>query len=68
MKKLIVSIVAILVGIFHSDAQSRKKVLFLGNSYTASNSLPYLINAAANSVGDTIEGDAPRHAETILAG
>ena len=58
MKKLIVSIVIILIGIFHSNAQNRKKVLFLGNSYTASNSLPSLINTAANSVGDTIDYDS----------
>ena len=58
MKKLIVSIVIILIGTFYSNAQNRKKVLFLGNSYTASNSLPSLINTAANSVGDTIDYDS----------
>jgi len=58
MKKLILSIVIIIIGIFHSNAQNRKKVLFLGNSYTASNSLPSLINTAANSVGDTIDYDS----------
>lgn len=39
-------------------SQETKKVLFLGNSYTAYNSLPQLVNNVANSVGDTVIFDS----------
>lgn len=35
-----------------------KRALFLGNSYTASNNLPSLINDCANSAGDTLIFDS----------
>jgi len=38
-----------------SNAQETKKVLFIGNSYTAANNLPNLIDLAAQSVGDDLE-------------
>lgn len=39
-------------------AQDTKKVLFLGNSYTASNNLPSMINNMANSTGDILIYDS----------
>jgi PKD repeat protein len=43
---------------FTSTAQDTKKVLFLGNSYTAVNNLPQMVAQVANSVGDTVEHDS----------
>ncbi len=40
-----------------SSAQT-KRVLFVGNSYTASNNLPATINSLANSLGDTLIYDS----------
>lgn len=39
---------------YNSESQNIK-VLFIGNSYTASNNLPAIINQLALSVGDTLE-------------
>lgn len=39
-------------------AQTARKVLFLGNSYTSVNNLPQLISNAAQSVGDTLFYDS----------
>ncbi len=39
-------------------AQTTRKVLFLGNSYTAANSLPQLVHDVALSVGDTLIFDS----------
>lgn len=38
-----------------SFAQQTKKVLFIGNSYTAANNLPNLIDQVAQSMGDDID-------------
>lgn len=42
---------------FTSQAQTSKKALFLGNSYTASNNLPQLIENLANANGDILIHD-----------
>src|SRR5687767_12218175 len=42
----------------NSTAQITRKVLFLGNSYTAYNNLPQLIKDAALSAGDTLIFDS----------
>jgi hypothetical protein len=41
-----------------SFSQSKKRVLFLGNSYTERNNLPQLISNIAQSMGDTLLFDA----------
>lgn len=41
-----------------STAQVTRKVLFLGNSYTAYNNLPQLVKDAAQSAGDTLIVDS----------
>lgn len=56
MKKiLVVSICFLIVGVL---AAQPKKVLFIGNSYTAANSLPSLVENIALSFGDTLITDA----------
>lgn len=48
---------AFLISVFPStnaSAQAKKKVLFLGNSYTAYNNLPQLVADVALSAGDTV--------------
>jgi hypothetical protein len=42
----------------HLNAQTSRKVLFLGNSYTSVNNLPQLIHDVALSVGDTLVFDS----------
>lgn len=42
----------------HASAQSLKKALFLGNSYTAENNLPKMVSNVAASVGDTLIFDS----------
>lgn len=39
-------------------AQSKKRVLFLGNSYIATNNLPQMLSTMALSAGDTLEFDS----------
>lgn len=39
-------------------AQSKKRVLFVGNSYLATNNLPQMLSAMALSAGDTLEFDS----------
>lgn len=41
-----------------SHSQSNKKVLFIGNSYTASNNLPALVQNMATSTGDVLTYDS----------
>src|SRR5262245_43429790 len=43
---------------YESQAQLRYRVLFLGNSYTATNNLPQLIHDVALSAGDTLVFDS----------
>ncbi len=43
--------------IFNMDAQSIKKVLFIGNSYTYVNDLPALVTGIASSLGDSMYHD-----------
>lgn len=57
MKKLLslIIITSILISIgFDAHAQLKRKVLFLGNSYTDVNNLPQLIHDVAISAGDTL--------------
>ena len=51
---LLISVVLILIGFLsnNASAQAKKKVLFLGNSYTAYNNLPQLVADVALSAGD----------------
>nr|WP_321226018.1 PKD domain-containing protein [uncultured Psychroserpens sp.] len=43
---------------FTSQSQTTKKVLFIGNSYTAVNNLPLLINNMAMNIGDLLIYDS----------
>lgn len=43
---------------FSAHSQTTKKVLFIGNSYTAANNLPLLVNNMANSTGDVLIYDS----------
>ncbi len=56
MKKTIVSLVLILIFISFSKAEKRR-ILFLGNSYTYVNDLPNTLKQLALSLGDTLETD-----------
>jgi len=56
-KKLLVLLTLILSS-YILIAQDTKKVLFLGNSYTASNNLPSMISNMANSTGNTLIYDS----------
>lgn len=49
---------ALLLFSVSSTAQISRNVLFLGNSYTASNNLPQLVADAAQSAGDTLVFDS----------
>ena len=53
MKKLLLLISFAIVS-FSIHGQSTKKVLFIGNSYTAANNLPLLVKNMANSTGDAL--------------
>lgn len=55
MKKKVLLLAAVLVA---SVSFSQKKVLWIGNSYTAFNNLPGLTDEIANSLGDDIEYDS----------
>ena len=57
MRFLILSISLLLLTNF-SQAQLKKNVLFIGNSYTSVNNLPELIKQASLSAGDTLVYDA----------
>lgn len=54
MKTKILLIISFLLAYLNADAQ-KIKVLFLGNSYTASNNLPEIIRELGLSTGDTLE-------------
>lgn len=59
MKKLItLSFILMMISGIHSQAQTVKQVLFLGNSYTAVNDLPFMIFKAAQSTGDSLIYDS----------
>lgn len=50
-----IQIILLLICTAHSiHAQDSKKVLFIGNSYTAANDLPGLVNQIATSMGDML--------------
>lgn len=57
MKHLLLCIL-IALATFSVHAQTTKKVLFIGNSYTGANDLPLLINNMAESTGDVLIYDA----------
>lgn len=57
MKKYI-SVFLVFLGIFLLNAQTTKKVLFIGNSYIYTNNLPHLIAQMANSTGDQFLHDS----------
>jgi len=48
----------LLLAVSNSAAQSTRKVLFLGNSYTAGNNLPQLVKDVTLSAGDTLIFDS----------
>ncbi|MFD2551007.1 PKD domain-containing protein [Bizionia sediminis] len=58
MKYLIVSITIFLLTTTQIFGQTTKKVLFLGNSYTAYNNLPNMVSNMALSTGDNLIYDA----------
>lgn len=54
-----ITILLALIGVFYiSFAQETKRVLFLGNSYTASNNLPNLVSQMATNTGDILIYDS----------
>lgn len=54
-----ITILIALIGILNiSSAQDTKRVLFLGNSYTASNNLPNLVSQMATNTGDILIYDS----------
>lgn len=53
MKKALFFI--LLLSQFVAEAQTSKRAYFIGNSYTASNNLPQLIDQIANSTNDNLE-------------
>ncbi len=58
MLRFILYIPIMLFAVVNTTAQTTRSVLFLGNSYTASNNLPQLIQNAAISTGDTLIYDS----------
>ena len=56
--KLIFLSSLLVIGALGVNAQITRKVLFLGNSYTAVNNLPQLIHDVALSAGDTLQFDS----------
>src|SRR5688572_23871736 len=57
-KLVFISSFVLLVSIATSSAQTTRRVLFLGNSYTGFNNLPQLISDAALSAGDSLIFDS----------
>jgi len=57
IKLLLICVINLIWGIAGS-AQSKKRVLFVGNSYIATNNLPQMLSAMALSAGDTLEFDS----------
>lgn len=53
-KKCYVFLAAMLLAVAALHAQSEKRVLFVGNSYTAVNDLPSMVNDVAGSLGERI--------------
>ncbi|MDY0342606.1 MAG: PKD domain-containing protein [Lentimicrobium sp.] len=58
MKKLYLIHLLLLTTLFAVSGQESKKVLFIGNSYTAVNNLPLLVSNLAGSTGDTLIYDS----------
>lgn len=58
MKHFLLSTLFIFYGIISLKGQTTKKVLFIGNSYTAANNLPLLVENMANNTGDVFIYDA----------
>ncbi|WP_052158146.1 T9SS type A sorting domain-containing protein [Lacinutrix jangbogonensis] len=58
MRHLLLSYSLIFFCIISATSQITKKVLFIGNSYTASNNLPSLVNNMAMSTGDVLIYDS----------
>ena len=57
MKNALICLLFILSTIF-ATAQTSKKVLFIGNSYTAANDLPLMVSRMANSTNDILHYDS----------
>ncbi|WP_313113765.1 T9SS type A sorting domain-containing protein [Aequorivita sediminis] len=57
MKKVLLFIAFVLATIT-LNSQTTKKVLFIGNSYTAANNLPLMVSEMANSTGDILIYDS----------
>ena len=55
MKKLVSLIVLVLCVTMLMAQGERKRVLFVGNSYTEVNNLPSLVQRVAESAGDALE-------------
>ncbi|QAA80447.1 T9SS type A sorting domain-containing protein [Aequorivita sp. H23M31] len=51
-------LLSLALAIFSVQGQSTKKVLFIGNSYTAVNNLPLMVSNMANSTGDELIYDS----------
>ena len=54
MKTKLKLVLALIIYISMINAQSKKKVLFIGNSYTFVNNLPQMIKDLALTLGDTL--------------
>lgn len=58
MKHLLATYILVFISFLSTNAQTTKKVLFLGNSYTAFNNLPSMVNSMAGSTGDILIYDS----------
>lgn len=55
MKRILTLTLLLVAGILLANAQSSRKVLFIGNSYIYTNDLPNMIKTLASDCGDTLE-------------
>lgn len=58
MKYFLIVYILVFSSVFSLSSQTTKKVLFIGNSYTAANNLPSMVNSMAESTGDLLIYDS----------
>src|SRR5690554_1148237 len=54
MKHFLLTYIFVFLSFFSISSQTTKKVLFIGNSYTAANNLPSMVNNMAQSTTDVL--------------
>ena len=55
MKRILSLTLLLVAALLLANAQSSRKVLFIGNSYIYTNDLPNMIKTLASGCGDTLE-------------